>query len=55
MLIGLLCQSAVGFGLAGGFGSLRNNIPGLVVLYGIYVAFGEVRAGRERDRWDMYT
>lgn len=42
MLIGLLCQAALGFGLAGGFGSLRNNLPGLVILYGLFVAFGEV-------------
>lgn len=42
MLVGLLCQAVIGFGLAGGFGSLKNNLPGIVILYGIYVAFGEV-------------
>lgn len=45
MIIGLLCQSAIGFALAGAFGSLRNNLPGIVVLYGIYVAFGEFGPG----------
>lgn len=45
MILGLLCQCVVGFGLAGGFGSLKNNLPGIVILYGIYVAFGEFGPG----------
>ncbi|MCO5613691.1 hypothetical protein L7F22_067969 [Adiantum nelumboides] len=45
MIIGLVCQCAIGFGLAGGFGSLKNNLPGIVILYGIYVAFGEFGPG----------
>jgi hypothetical protein len=45
MIIGLLCQAAFGFGLGGGFGELKNNVAGLVVMYGFYVAFGEFGPG----------
>lgn len=45
MIIGLLCQCVIGFALAGSFETLKGNLPGLVVLYGIYVAFGEFGPG----------
>lgn len=38
MITGLLCQAAIGFGLAGGFGHLKNNIAGFAVIYGIFIA-----------------
>ena len=45
MIVGLVMQAIFGFALAGAFGSLRNNLPGLIVMYGIFVAFGEFGPG----------
>lgn len=45
MLTGLVCQAIFGFALAGAFGDLKNNIAGLVILYGFFVAFGEFGSG----------
>ncbi|UZJ51151.1 hypothetical protein CBS101457_000471 [Exobasidium rhododendri] len=45
MIIGLVLQAVFGFALAGAFGQLKGNLPGLVILYGFYVAFGEFGPG----------
>jgi len=45
MIIGLLCQAAIGFGLSGGFANLKNHIGGFVVLYGLFLSFGEFGPG----------
>ncbi|CEH17583.1 Inorganic phosphate transporter [Ceraceosorus bombacis] len=46
MILGLFIQAAFGFGLAGGFGALRNeSIAGIIVLYGFFVAAGEMGPG----------
>lgn len=45
MLLGLIFQSIFGFALAGAFGSLKNNFPGLIILYSCYTAAGEFGAG----------
>ncbi|KAJ3348421.1 hypothetical protein GGF32_006229 [Allomyces javanicus] len=45
ILLGLLAQSLFGFLLAGFFPSLRGNLPLLIVIYGIYICFGEFGPG----------
>lgn len=45
MMIGLVLQAIFGFVLAGAFGQIKNNLPGLIILYGFYVAFGEFGPG----------
>lgn len=45
MLLGLTLQAIFGFALAGAFGDLKNNLPGLVIIYGLFVAFGEFGPG----------
>ena len=45
MMVGLVLQAVFGFALAGAFGSLRNNLPGLIILYGFYTCAGEFGAG----------
>ena len=43
--VGLVVQSAIGYGLAGGLENLRKHIAGFVVMYGIFLTIGEFSAG----------
>lgn len=45
MAIGLFCQGIIGFGMTAGFGTLKHQIGGFVVVYGIFSALGEFGAG----------
>ncbi|KAG8691442.1 hypothetical protein FRC11_003949 [Ceratobasidium sp. 423] len=45
MITGLVCQAIIGFGMSGGYESLRNHIAGFAVLYGIFLSFGELGPG----------
>lgn len=45
MIFGLLVQSAFAFGLAGGYEYLSARIGPFVVVYGLFLAFGEVGPG----------
>ncbi|CCK70377.1 Git1p KNAG_0E01100 [Huiozyma naganishii CBS 8797] len=45
MVVGLVLQSAIGYGLAGGLHHLRKHIGGFVVVYGIFMTLGEFAAG----------
>ncbi|GMM53895.1 hypothetical protein DAKH74_005110 [Maudiozyma humilis] len=43
--VGLVVQSAIGYGLAGGLEHLKTHIAGFVVMYGIFLTVGEFSAG----------
>ncbi|EUC64878.1 MFS Git1p-related glycerophosphoinositol and glycerophosphocholine permease [Rhizoctonia solani AG-3 Rhs1AP] len=45
MIIGLLCQAVIGFGMSGGYQYLKNHIAGFAILYGIFLSFGELGPG----------
>ncbi|KAL5635012.1 hypothetical protein ACGC1H_002893 [Rhizoctonia solani] len=45
MIIGLLCQAVIGFGMSGGYEYLKNHIAGFAILYGIFLSFGELGPG----------
>lgn len=46
MILGLLCQAVIGFGMSGGYNSLtQNSVAGFAVLYGIFLSFGELGPG----------
>ncbi|CAE6470669.1 unnamed protein product [Rhizoctonia solani] len=45
MIVGLLCQAIIGFGMSGGYEYLKNHIAGFAVLYGIFLSFGELGPG----------
>ena len=45
LAVGLVIQSAIGYGLAGGLEHLKQHIGGFVVMYGIFMTLGEFSAG----------
>jgi len=45
MILGLLCQSAIGFLLSGVYEKLKSHTAGFAILYGIYLSFGEFGPG----------
>ncbi|CBQ72096.1 related to GIT1-Glycerophosphoinositol transporter also able to mediate low-affinity phosphate transport [Sporisorium reilianum SRZ2] len=45
MILGLVCQSASAFAMGGAFGSIRDSLGKTVVLYGLFLAFGELGPG----------
>ncbi|KDN50397.1 MFS general substrate transporter [Tilletiaria anomala UBC 951] len=45
MIFGLVMQAAFAFGLAGGYAYLSRHIGGFVVVYGLFLAFGEIGPG----------
>lgn len=45
LTLGLVCQAVMGFGMTGGFESLKKHIAGFVVVYGIFTTFGEFGPG----------
>ena len=45
LILGLLCQSAIGFILSGVYNKLKEHIAGFAILYGLYLSFGELGPG----------
>lgn len=45
LVIGVLCQAVIGFSMAGSYDTLKNNIAGFIVVYGIFSSFGEFGPG----------
>lgn len=45
LAVGLICQCAIGFALGGALESLKRNVAGFVVTYGIFMTLGEFSAG----------
>lgn len=45
MIIGLVCQAAFGFAMGGAFGEVRHSIARVIVLFGFFLAFGELGSG----------
>lgn len=45
MVIMLLCQAVVGFGMSGAYVSLTNHVAGFAVVYGIFLSLGEAGPG----------
>lgn len=45
MILGLVMQSAFAFALAGGYRYLQNHIAGFILVYGIFLAWGELGPG----------
>ncbi|KAK0554552.1 glycerophosphoinositol permease [Tilletia horrida] len=45
MIIGLLVQAVIGFGMTGGYGNLKNHIAGFAILYGLFLSAGEFGPG----------
>ena len=41
MISGLLAQALFGFIMSGTYPSLKNNVAGFAVIYGIFLSFGE--------------
>ncbi|QRG40971.1 hypothetical protein FDK38_005465 [Candidozyma auris] len=42
---GLVCQSIIGYSMTARFDTLKNQIAGFVVVFGIFTAFGEIGPG----------
>ncbi|PWY98478.1 MFS general substrate transporter [Testicularia cyperi] len=45
MIAGLLCQSVLAFIMGGAFGHIREHFGGFIVIYGLFLAFGELGPG----------
>ena len=45
MILGLLCQAAIGFLLSGIYEKIKKHTAGFAILYGIYLSFGEFGPG----------
>ncbi|KAK0531497.1 glycerophosphoinositol permease [Tilletia horrida] len=45
MIVGLLLQAVIGFGLSAGYSGLKNHIAGFAILYGLFLSAGEFGAG----------
>jgi len=45
LIIALVLQAIVGFGMAAGYNTLSKHIGGFVVVYGLFLALGEVGPG----------
>ncbi|ODQ64017.1 phospholipid transporter [Nadsonia fulvescens var. elongata DSM 6958] len=45
LVVGLLCQSVMGFFMAGFYGTLEKNVAAFTVIYGIFLSFGEFGPG----------
>lgn len=43
--VGLICQAIIGFGMTAGYSNLKNHIGAFVVVYGIFISFGEFGPG----------
>ena len=47
MILGLLCQAVLAFAMGGAFGQIRDRIGPLVVVYGLFLSFGELGPGNQ--------
>ncbi|KAG7761345.1 hypothetical protein KL947_000293 [Ogataea haglerorum] len=45
LVIGVFCQAVFGFAMAGSLSTLKHHIAGFVVVYGIFMTFGEFGPG----------
>ncbi|KAG7904119.1 hypothetical protein KL935_000258 [Ogataea polymorpha] len=45
LVIGVFCQAIIGFAMAGSLSTLKQHIAGFVVVYGIFMTFGEFGPG----------
>ncbi|SPO23393.1 related to GIT1 - Glycerophosphoinositol transporter also able to mediate low-affinity phosphate transport [Ustilago trichophora] len=45
MILGLLCQAVLAFVMGGAFGQIRESLGGFIVVYGLFLAFGEFGPG----------
>ena len=45
LTVGLVVQTAIGYGIAGGLDHLQKHIAGFVVMYGVFMTLGEFSAG----------
>lgn len=53
LITGLLLQAIFGFALSGAYDRLTNagSIAGFAVMYGLFLAFGEVGPGNNLGEW----
>jgi MFS family permease len=45
LMLGLSLQCIIGYGMAGGYAQISQNIAGFAVVYGIFLSFGEFGPG----------